>query len=75
MNYKEIRKMSDKELNSFLSSIQNDSRRICCKCGEFILNKVVINVRKGQMTRTLCTLCEDCYSSILDYIGINDAKF
>lgn len=75
MNINDIRKMSDRELNSFLATIQKDEKRICAKCGDFILNKITITVRKGQTTRVLCTLCENCYSDILDYLSIQDANF
>lgn len=73
MNYNDIRKMSDKELNHFLVNMQKDERRICSRCKEFILNKITINVRKNQTTRTLCTLCENCYADMLEFLGINDA--
>lgn len=75
MKYDDIRKMNDKELNHFLLNIQRDNKRVCSKCKEFVLNKIVINVRKNQTTRTLCTLCENCYTSMLEFLGINDADW
>ncbi len=74
-NYKEIRNMSDKELNSFLAEIQRSDKRICQKCGEFILNKRTLSVRKNYNTRTLCTLCESCYSDLLDFLAISDVNW
>lgn len=75
MKYDDIRKMNDKELNHFLLNIQRDNKRVCSKCKEFILNKIVINVRKNQTTRTLCVLCENCYADMLEFLGINDADW
>jgi len=75
MNLNDIRKMNDKELNAFLVNIQKDDRKICARCGEFIFEKRTLSVRKDYVTRTLCTLCENCYTDMLDYLGINDVNF
>ena len=75
MNLNDIRKMSDKELNSFLAQMQTDNRRICAKCREFILDKRTLTVRRGYTTRTVCVLCPNCYSDMLDFLGINDANW
>lgn len=75
MNLNDIRKMSDKELNSFLTKVQTDNRRICSKCGEFILDKRTISVRKEYTTRTLCILCNNCYSDLLDFLGVNEVDW
>ena len=75
MNLRDIKKMSDKELNAFLVEIQKSDKRICCKCGEFILERRTISVRKDYITRTLCVLCENCYISLLEYLGIDDVSF
>lgn len=72
MNLNDIRNMSDKELNSFLSKVQKDERRVCAKCTEFIVNKRTITVRKDYTTRTLCVLCENCYTDLLEFLQIND---
>lgn len=75
MNLDDIRKMSDKELNFFLAKVQREERRICAKCGEFILDKRTLSVRKEYTTRTLCVLCENCYADMLDFLGINDVNW
>lgn len=75
MNLNDIRKMSDRELNSFLAKAQSDNRRICSRCHEFVLEKRTISVRKDYTTRTLCILCENCYSDLLDYLAINDVNW
>lgn len=75
MNLSDIRKMSDKELNSFLIKAQSENRRICSRCHEFILEKRTISVRKDYTTRTLCILCENCYTDLLDYLAINDVDW
>lgn len=74
-NYNQIRNMSDKELNAFLVDIQRSDKRICQKCGEFILDKRTLSVRKEYLTRTLCILCENCYSDLLDFLNINDVNW
>ena len=74
-NYNEIRKMSDKELNLFLVDIQRSNKRICNKCGGFILNKTTVSVRRDYTAKTLCTLCENCYADVLEFIGINDVDW
>ena len=74
-NYNEIRNMSDKELNAFLIEIQRSDKRICQKCGNFILNKRTISVRKDYLTRTLCILCENCYADMLEFLAINDVDW
>lgn len=75
MNLNDIRQMSDKELNSFLAKTQKDNKRICAKCGEFILDKRTISVRKEYTTRTLCVLCESCYSDLLNFLEVNDVEW
>ena len=74
-NYNEIRNMSDKELNSFLVEIQSSGKRICQRCGKFILDKRTISVRKECTTRTLCILCENCYTDMLDFLAITDVDW
>ena len=51
MNITDIKQMTDKELNSFLAKIQKNERRICAKCGDFVLNKRTIIVRKEQTNK------------------------
>lgn len=75
MNITDIKQMTDKELNSFLAKIQKNERRICAKCGDFVLNKRTIIVRKEQTTRTMCVLCENCYADLLEFLEINDAAW
>ncbi len=75
MNLNDIRTMSDRELNTFLKQIRKAEKRVCEKCGEFILNKRTISVRKEQTTRTLCVLCESCYSDMLDFLEVADVEF
>ncbi len=64
MNISDIRNMSDKELNHFLGMAQKNNHRICEKCGDFIIDKTTITVRKGYTTRTLCTLCNNFNSRL-----------
>ena len=75
MNISDIRNMSDKELNHFLGMAQKNNHRICEKCGDFIIDKTTITVRKGYTTRTLCTLCNNCYADLVEFLGIKDVDW
>lgn len=50
----------------------------CVRCGSIVgyADRKTINVsvygRKGQKSKKLCSLCNDCYSDLLDYLGICD---
>lgn len=50
----------------------------CVKCGDIVgyADRKTINVsvygRKGQKQKKLCTLCNNCYSDLLDYLSVCD---
>lgn len=74
MKLNEIRKMSDKDLMRFLNNVSQRNAQVCCKCGNvtFKENKIAIYTYKGCENKKLCTLCKDCYVSLLDYLEIAD---
>ena len=76
MKIENIRQMSDKELYSYLNRISNQNGRICCKCGAIVFkNDRVTLMRNINVTsKKICCLCKDCYSDLLDYLGINDIE-
>lgn len=53
----------------------------CVRCGDVVgyADRKTINVsvygRKGQKSKKLCTLCNNCYSDLLDYLGVCDVDF
>jgi hypothetical protein len=80
MNLNDIRKMNDKELKTFLSNMKN--KNCCDKCGNVIdtKDKKIINIGTydwsvGQKTRKLCSVCNECYINMLDYLGVSDIEW
>ena len=76
MRLDDIRKMSDKELNSFINKISKNNGRVCCKCGVIVYrNNRVTPMRNIDVTaKKICCLCNDCYSELLDWLGVNDCE-
>lgn len=79
MNLEEIRKMNDNELKSFLNGISSRNNIFCSKCGNIVntrerknINIGIYDRHVGQKVRKLCSLCNDCYVDMLDYLAIND---
>ena len=78
MNIRDIRKMSDKQLLTYMNELSNRNGCFCAKCGEqtFTINRKTINVsvyeRGYQKQKKLCNLCLNCYSDLLDYLGCMD---
>ena len=77
-----IKDMTDKELVRFINQMSQSKMQLCIKCGEPVClkNKKTINVgiynkRVGQKVKKLCTLCENCYIELLDYLGICDVDW
>jgi len=78
MKLSEIRKMNDNELKAFLMRMQNGNS-FCAKCGEYVNTQskknVYINTNdyiKGIRQRKLCSICNNCYVDMLDYLGVQD---
>ena len=69
-----IRNMSAKELYSFINQVSNNNGRICCKCGKIVYRKERVTISKTVDTsaKKICCLCKDCYSDLLDYLGVAD---
>ena len=74
MKINNIRKMNDKELNSFINNFSNNNGRICCKCGKIVYknDRVTLMRNIDVVSKKICCLCKDCYSDLLDYLEIND---
>lgn len=76
MNLNNIRNMSDKELYTFINNISNQNGRICCKCGQIVYrdNRVTISRTIDVAPKKICCLCKDCYSDLLEWLGVNDCE-
>ena len=74
INFNNIRNMSDKELYSFINQVSNNNGRVCCKCGKIVYknDRVTISKTVDIAVKKICCLCKDCYSDLLDYLGIAD---
>ena len=53
----------------------------CVRCGSIVgyADRKTINVgiydrHIGQRVKKLCTLCNNCYSDLLDYLGVPDVN-
>lgn len=69
-----IKEMSDKELYAFINQVSNNNGRVCCKCGKIVYKneRVTISKTVDVAAKKICCLCKDCYSDLLDYLGIAD---
>lgn len=79
MKLSELRKMNDKQLEQYIQRISNGN--VCNKCGEYVeprqKRNIYIGIYNGrcQQQRKLCSLCNDCYISMLDYLGVSDINW
>lgn len=74
MKIANIKNMSDKEVYNLLNNLSNKNMKVCCKCGEIIHkeNRITIYRDVSRVPKKLCTLCNNCYSDLLDYLGVNE---
>ena len=79
MNLNEIRNMSDEQLRLFMNSLTQRNNIFCAKCGNIIstydrknINIGIYDKHSGQIVRKLCSICNNCYSDLLDYLGVSD---
>ena len=72
MDLDKIRKMNDIELMNYLKTLSN-KKSVCAKCGEASPNYTInIQNKKKIQQKKLCSLCNNCYSDLLDYLGVCD---
>ena len=63
--------MSKKEFEQFMFNVQSSNKKFCVRCGNFTLDRITISVAKnGNSPRKLCNMCKECYTDMLDYLGI-----
>ena len=82
MNLEKIRNMSDEELRTFMNELSQRNNIFCSKCGDVVnsrerkvLNVAIYDRTIGQRARKLCSLCNNCYVDLLDYLGIPDINW
>lgn len=72
MDLQKIRNMNDTDLENYLKSLTN-KRIMCAKCSSKNPNYTInVQNKKKFQQKKLCNLCNDCYSDLLDYLGICD---
>lgn len=80
-----LKNKTDKEKAEILESLihtANIRTPLCSRCGAIVgyANKRTINVgiydrHLGQRVKKLCTLCNNCYYDLLDYLEMPDVEF
>lgn len=73
MDLEKIRNMNDEELESYLKGLTKRNNTTCVKCGKTNSNYTInIQNKKKIQQKKLCSLCNDCYVDLLDYLGVCD---
>lgn len=82
MNLDEIRNMSDEQLRTFMNNLSQRNNIFCSKCGNIVnsqerrnINIGIYDRQIGQKVKKLCSLCNNCYVDLLDYLGISDIEW
>lgn len=82
MNLDEIRNMNDEQLRTFMNNLSQRNNIFCSKCGNVVnprkrknINIGIYDRHIGQKVRKLCSLCNNCYVDLLDYLGISDIEW
>lgn len=75
VRFENIKNMSKQEFEQFMFRIQSSNQKFCVRCGNFTLDRITISVAKnGNSPRKLCNMCKDCYTDMLDYLGVSDIE-
>lgn len=73
MDLQIIRNMSDEDLEKYLKGLTKRNNTNCVKCGKISGNYTVnIQNKKKIQQKKLCSLCNDCYVDLLEYLGLCD---
>ncbi|MBR4178055.1 MAG: hypothetical protein IKR57_01745 [Bacilli bacterium] len=75
MNIADLKKLQDKEFIDYICKMQRNKSTFCIKCGKVVDkdNRRTISVSRDNIKlKKLCTLCDDCYSDLIDFIGVAD---
>lgn len=72
MNLDRIRNMSDEDLQAYLKSLGDRKSSNCIKCGNSADYVINVQNKKHFQQKKLCSLCTECYSSMLDQLGVSD---
>ena len=82
MDLDKIRNMSDEELRCFMNNLSQRNNIFCSKCGNVVNSRIRKNINIGiydkhigQKTKKLCSLCNECYVDLLDYLSVPDIEW
>ena len=61
--------------NAILKLLESKNKKFCVRCGNFTLDRITVSVAKNENSpRKLCNMCKECYTDMLDYLGISDIE-
>lgn len=82
ISLEKIRQMNDKELKQFIGIIAQRNNIFCARCNNLVgrddkktLSVSIYDKHCGQKAKKLCVLCNDCYTNLLDDLGIADVNW
>lgn len=82
INLEKIRQMDDKELRQFIGCLAQRNNIFCARCNNLVgkndkktLSVSIYDKQYGQKAKKLCVLCDDCYTKLLDDLGISDVNW
>ena len=71
-DYNKIRNMTDEDLKIFLEGVKGRNVNICTRCGKTAKKVVKIYNKESIQMKSLCGLCNECYSSLLEHLELFD---
>lgn len=75
MNFDEFKNMTKEEFEQFMFRVSSSNQKFCIRCGNFTFDRITISVAKnGKSPRKLCNLCANCYTDMLEHLGMNDIQ-
>lgn len=80
MNLEKIRNMNDDELRKYINELSKKNNIVCVKCGATTERKdrknITVSISEkynySLRTKKLCSLCNECYAGLLEYLGTED---
>lgn len=76
MKISNVKNMTDKEVYNLLNNLSNRNVKVCCKCGEILYKQDRITIYRdvSRVPKKVCCLCKECYSDLLQWLGVNDVE-
>ena len=75
MTIEQIRKMTDTELEIFLSRITYKKNNNCVKCGGTPTKRIKVENLETYQTKNLCKVCDSCYNRLLNNLQVSDIEW